>query len=133
MTLNERSTKALVGVHPDLIKVVELAHDLCIQNGIDFIITEGCRTLARQRELVAAGASQTLKSRHIPGTGGFGHAVDFAPLAAGAVTWKWPAFQPIADCFKTAAATLKVPIEWGGDWRSFRDGPHIQLTVKAYP
>lgn len=133
MTLSERSTKALVGVHPDLIKVVVLAHDLCLQNGLNFIITEGCRTLAKQREYVAAGASQTLKSRHIPGADGFGKAVDFAPLVAGDVSWKWPAFHPIADAFKTAAKTLNTPIEWGGDWKNFKDGPHIQLNIKQYP
>ena len=66
MALNERSKKALVGVHPDLVKVTELAHDLARQNGLDFIITEGCRTLATQRRYVAKGVSQTLKSRHIP-------------------------------------------------------------------
>ena len=133
MALNERSTKALDGVHPDLIKVVELAHDLCQQNSLDFVITEGCRTLARQRQLVASGASKTLKSRHIPGTGGFSHAVDFAPIAAGEITWKWPAFEPIAAIFKVAAAKLGVKIEWGGDWRTFRDGPHVQLPWKDYP
>lgn len=135
MALNERSKKALVGVHPDLIKVVELAHDLCLQNHLDFIITEGCRDLARQRKLVASGASQTLKSRHIPGTGGYGHAVDFAPLIGieGELTWKTPAFLPIIELFKVAAKTVNIPIESGADWRSFKDHPHIQLPWKQYP
>lgn len=139
MALSARSKKALVGVHPDLIKVVELAHDLALQNGLDFIIHEGCRTLAQQRKNVAKGVSQMLKSRHIPGADGYGKAVDFIPVTDTdgdgdeEITFAWPAFYPIADCFKTAAKTLNIPIEWGGDWKSFKDGPHIQLPWKQYP
>ena len=28
---------------------------------------------------------------------------------------------------------LNVPIIWGGDWRSLRDGPHVELDRKRYP
>jgi peptidoglycan L-alanyl-D-glutamate endopeptidase CwlK len=69
-----------------------------------------------------------MKSRHLTG-----HAIDFAPVVAGKVTWKWPAFHPIAAAFKQAAKELKVRIVWGGDWRTFKDGPHIELDRKAYP
>jgi peptidoglycan L-alanyl-D-glutamate endopeptidase CwlK len=94
---------------------------------VEFIVTEGVRTMKRQRELVAAGASKTLKSRHLTG-----HALDFAPVVGGEVTWKWPAFPVIADAFKRAAKELGVAIVWGGDWTSFRDGPHIELDRKVY-
>lgn len=126
--MDDRSEKNLTGVHPDLVKVVRHTAELAKEAGLDFIVTEGLRTMKRQRELVAAGASKTLKSRHITG-----HAIDFAPLVAGEVTWKWPPFHALAAMFKRAAAELDVEIEWGGDWRSFKDGPHIQLTHKAYP
>jgi peptidoglycan L-alanyl-D-glutamate endopeptidase CwlK len=39
----------------------------------------------------------------------------------------------VADAFKKAAQELKVPIVWGGDWRTFKDGPHIELDRKSYP
>ena len=123
--LNERSLKALVGVHPDLVAVVKRAAEL-MPGG--FIITEGMRTKERQRELFAKGLSKTMKSRHLVGL-----AVDFAPLLDdGSITWKWPAFKPVADAFKRAAKELKIEIEWGGDWKSFRDGPHLQLSSKVY-
>jgi len=32
-----------------------------------------------------------------------------------------------------APRRLRVPIEWGGDWRSFKDGPHWQLPWAEYP
>jgi peptidoglycan LD-endopeptidase CwlK len=124
MQLDERSVRRLEGVHTDLVRVVTRAAEL---TEVDFIITEGVRTMKRQRELVAAGASKTLKSRHLTG-----HAVDFAPVVAGEVTWKWPPFAIIAEAFKRAGAELGVAIAWGGDWASFRDGPHIELDRKAY-
>jgi len=92
-----------------------------------FIITEGMRTKERQRELFAKGLSKTMNSRHLVGL-----AVDFAPLFDGQVTWKWPAFKPVADAFKAAAKELDIAIEWGGDWRRFKDGPHIELSRAVY-
>lgn len=133
MALNERSKKNLVGVHPDLIRVVDEAYDLAQAEGFDFIITEGVRTMKRQRALVAQGLSQTLKSRHIPGADGLSKAIDFAVLIEGELTWKFASFKPVADCFKKAAEKLGVPIIWGGDWKSLRDGPHIELDRRKYP
>lgn len=123
--LNERSLKALTGVHPDLVKVVHRADALTT---LEFIITEGLRTKERQRELFAKGLSKTLNSRHITG-----HAVDFAPILYGTVSWKTPAFLPIAAAFKQASTELRIPIVSGGDWKSFKDYPHIELSRKAYP
>lgn len=93
----------------------------------DFVITEGLRTRKRQEQLVAAGASKTMNSRHLTG-----HAIDFAPIVAGKVRWDWPLFPPIAKAFKDAAAEHGVQLVWGGDWRTFRDGPHIELDRRVY-
>lgn len=123
--LNERSLRNLQGVHPDLVRVVKRADEL---TELEFIITEGLRDKARQRELFAKGLSKTLNSRHITG-----HAVDFAPILYGTVTWKTPAFLPIIKAFKKAAEELKVPIVSGGDWKTFKDYPHIELDRKFYP
>jgi len=125
MQLDERSLRKLEGVHADLVRVVQRAADL---SEVDFIVTEGLRSMKRQRELVAAGASKTLKSRHLTG-----HAIDFAPVVGGEVTWKWPPFILIAEAFKRAARELGIAIVWGGDWLRFKDGPHIELDRKAYP
>jgi peptidoglycan L-alanyl-D-glutamate endopeptidase CwlK len=125
MELDERSLKNLDGVHADLVRVVRRAAEL---TEVDFIVTEGVRTMKRQRELVAAGASRTLASRHLTG-----HAIDFAPVVGGEVTWKWPPFFLIADAFKRVAREQGVAIVWGGDWLRFKDGPHIELDRKVYP
>ena len=119
-----RSLRNLQGVHRDLVRVAYRAIQI---TPTDFLITEGVRTLERQLQLVAAGASKTKNSRHITG-----HAIDFAPIVAGKVRWDWPLFPPIAKAFKQAAAENGVPIVWGGDWPRFRDGPHVELDRRAY-
>lgn len=123
--LSQRSKDRLKGVHPDLVKVVEHAIEITT---VDFAVLEGLRTPERQKVLKEAGASQTLNSRHITG-----HAVDLGAWVDGEVRWDWPLYHQIAKAMKTAAAELNVPIEWGGDWRTFKDGPHFQLPHKSYP
>lgn len=123
--LGAKSKERLGGVHPDLVRVVERAIQL---TEVDFTVLEGLRTVARQQQLVKSGASKTMRSRHITG-----HAVDLAAVIDGEIRWDWPLYAKIAKAVKQAAAELKVPIEWGGDWRSFKDGPHWQLPWKNYP
>jgi peptidoglycan LD-endopeptidase CwlK len=125
MILNARSEKALQGVHPHLVAIVRRAAEI---SEIEFIVTEGLRTKARQKQLVAAGASKTMNSRHLTG-----HAVDLAAVVGGKVRWDWPLYYRIAEAMKAAAEELDEPLEWGGDWRKFKDGPHFQLPWKVYP
>ena len=114
----------LQGVHPDLMNVVKLAIQ---KSSVDFTVIEGLRTLERQKELVAAGASRTLNSRHLTG-----HAVDLAAVVGKEVRWDWPLYSKIAEAMKDAALELKVTIQWGGDWKMFKDGPHFQLHPRFY-
>lgn len=120
--LGTRSLQNLSGVHPDLVAVVKRAIEITDQ---DFTVIEGMRDISRQRQLVKSGASTTMNSRHLTG-----HAVDIAPWP---ISWEWAEFYPIADAMKQAAKELYVNLEWGGDWKSFPDGPHFQLSRKAYP
>ena len=121
-TLGKRSLQNLSGVHPDLVAVVKRAIEITEQ---DFSVIEGIRNINRQRELYRKGATKTLNSRHITG-----HAVDIAPWP---ISWDWEYFYPIADAMKQAAEELEVDLEWGGDWKSFPDAPHWQLSRKTYP
>lgn len=129
--LNERSEKALVGVHPDLVAVVRRAAEI-LPGG--FILTEGMRSKERQRILFAKGLSKTLNSRHL-----YGLAVDFAPLidtdgdGDKEVTWKTPAFLPVIKAFKQAATELNIAVEFGADWKTFKDYPHAQLSRRTHP
>ena len=123
--LSQRSLRRLVGVHPDLAAVVRRA---IVLTPVDFMVTEGLRTPARQAALVRAGASRTLKSRHLTG-----HAVDVAAMINGQVRWDWPLYPKIARAFRQAADELDVEIVWGGDWKRLRDGPHFELDRRTCP
>ena len=123
--LGQRSLLRLEGVHPDLVRVVKKAAAL---SPLDFTVLEGLRTVDRQRQLMGAGATKTMNSRHLTG-----HAVDLAPMIGGTVRWDWPLYHQLAAVVKDAAKAENVPIQWGGDWRTFKDGPHWELPWKAYP
>lgn len=125
ITLGGRSLLRLEGVHPDLVRVVKRAASM---SDLDFTVLEGLRTEARQRELFKQGATKTMNSRHLTG-----HAVDLAPMLNGQVSWDWPLYHRLAKTVKSAAELEKVPLQWGGDWRTFKDGPHWELPWKQYP
>lgn len=123
---SQRSLNSLRGVHPDLVKVIERALQI---SPVDFTVIEGLRTVERQKELVATGASRTMNSRHLTG-----HAVDLLPIGPnGRGEFAWPLYEQLAPAVKQAADDLGVKIVWGGDWRSFRDGPHFELDRLVYP
>lgn len=131
--LGKRSLSNLEGIHPDLVSVVKRAIEVTEQ---DFTVIEGLRNIDRQRELFKSGASTTMNSRHLTG-----HAVDIAPYPFNGDVDKdgkvniedWDQYYPIEDAMKQAALELEVDLEWGGDWKSFKDGPHWQLSRKTYP
>lgn len=125
LTLSQKSQDRLAGVHPDLVSVVNRALQLTT---VDFAVVEGVRSKSRQAELFKAGASKTMNSRHITG-----HAVDLAPVIDGQIRWDWPPFYDIAKAMKAAASELGIAIVWGGDWESFKDGPHWELDRRSYP
>jgi peptidoglycan L-alanyl-D-glutamate endopeptidase CwlK len=124
-SLSARDEERLKGVHPDLVRVFRRA----ARDGAPrFAVIEGLRTIKRQRELVAAGASRTMRSRHI-----HGFAIDIAPIIGGKISWDWPAYHPLAAAIKKAATAERVTLTWGGDWRTFKDGPHWELPHASYP
>jgi len=122
---SKRSLDNLKAVHPDLVAVVKRALEI---TEVDFGVIEGVRTIERQRQLYKAGASKTLNSRHLTG-----HAVDLAAYIGGRLSWDWPLYYKIAAAMKEAAKELNIPIVWGGDWITFKDGPHFELSRKEYP
>lgn len=130
MNLNTRSERNLQGVHDDLVRVVRRAAEIFStrHDTLGFIVTEGLRTKDRQAQLVKGGASRTMNSRHLTG-----HAVDLAATVAGSVRWDWPLYHKLAAAMKQAAQELGVAMVWGGDWKSFKDGPHFELDRRVYP
>lgn len=113
-SLRQRDT-----LHPDLQKVVDEAIKT-----YNFSIICGHRGEADQNRAFNEGKSKVKfpNSRHnvFPS-----QAVDVAPYP---VNWKdIKAFKELAAHIKGCAATVGVEVEWGGDWKTFKDYPHFQL------
>lgn len=121
----ERSLKNLSEVHADLKRVAARALEL---STVDFAVTDGLRTKEEQAANLQKGVSQTKNSRHLTG-----HAIDIVAIVGGRASWDYSLYQSIAAAFKAAAAGLGVDIEWGGDWKTLKDGCHFQLSRKSYP
>ena len=147
--LSKRSLSNLEGVDERLVEVVRYAITV---TKVDFGVIEGLRTVERQRELVASGASQTMKSKHLDG-----HAVDLMAYIGSRASWELNLYDNIADSIKAAAIDIEVPIRWGAAWhihdirewdgtmqdamddyidvrrsqgrRPFIDGPHFELML----
>lgn len=137
--LGVKSRERMIGVHPKLVAVVEMAIQLTKQ---DFMVLEGVRSPERQKELYAQGRTKsgpkvtwTLKSNHfVNPTTGFGHAVDLVPFP---VDWSHKKLDVIAKAMFAAADTLDTPIRWGRDWnrngkpreKGESDSPHFELVL----
>jgi len=122
---SQRSLNSLRGIHPDLRRVIDRALQ---DSPLDFVVIEGLRSVDRQKQLVASGASRTMNSRHITG-----HAVDLMPIGPNGPAFDWPLYDQLGPAVKQAAEQEGVALDWGGDWKSFRDGPHFELDRASYP
>ena len=98
----------LIGINPDLIGVVTQAIKT---TKVDFGVTCGMRTVEEQEKLVASGASQTMKSKHLEG-----RAVDLVAYVGSNITWQLNMYDDLADAMGDAACKLEVPIKWGAAW-----------------
>lgn len=100
-------------------------YDYCVQNNINILIYETIRTQEKQREYVNSGASKTMRSYHL-----VGQALDFVPVnGKGETLWSGYGAQ---DIQKAISYAKSIGFEWGGDWRSFVDKPHLQFNHKGY-
>ena len=106
--LSTRSMSRLEGINPDIITVVTEAIKL---TKVDFGVTCGMRTVEEQEKLVASGASQTMKSKHLEG-----RAVDLVAYVGSSVTWQLNMYDDLADAMAAAAGKLNVPLKWGAAW-----------------
>ena len=133
---SQRSLSRLQTCHPDLqlLMVEALADPEC---PCDMSVLCGYRGEEEQNAAYASGASKLKypQSRHnqTPSL-----AVDVAPYINGAVSWDWEHYYPLAEHIKATWQRLEQrelttghhSLSWGGDWRSFKDGPHWQLDTK---
>lgn len=117
--LPQKSLDKMAGVDPRLQAVIGAAAAIC---PLSFIVTEGLRSKERQAMLVKAGKSQTMNSQHCKG-----RAVDLCVVIDGKADWTWKNYVTLAAAVKAAARQMSIPVQWGGDWTTLKDGPHFQL------
>lgn len=110
--------------HP---KLRYLLNEAIKTSPIDFAVIETVRTIEQQKINVAKGVSKTMRSRHIPSVNksGLCEAFDIAPYP---INWKdIKRFILLSQHIKNTAKRLGINIEYGGDWKTFKDYPHYQL------
>ena len=145
--LSNRSLEKLEGVDKRLQQVVHYAIG---ETKVDFGVICGLRTIEEQKELVAKGASQTMKSKHLEGL-----AVDLMAYVGSRGSWELNIYDDIADAMKQAATETGAVLRWGAAWhipdirrydgtmedamnayvdlrrsqgkRPFIDGPHFEI------
>ena len=106
--LSRRSLDRLEGIDDGLQAVVKMAITL---TKTDFGVVQGMRTIEQQKELVAKGASQTMRSKHLEGK-----AFDIMAFVNGRASWELNLYDDLADAIKEAATNVGVPVCWGAAW-----------------
>ena len=137
--LGEASKEKLKGVHPLLVKLMTEAVK---ESPYDFRIVQGVRTAEYQNGLYQQGRTKPgkivtncdgykNKSNHQAKSDGYGYAVDFGiydPSIKGNIDWKSTnKYQKVARHIELVAREFGIKVEWGGDWKSLKDNPHIEL------
>ena len=134
--LSKRSLDTMLGVHPDIVKVIKASIN---DSPYDFMITQGLRTAKYQNELYQQGRTKrglkvtnadgyTRKSNHQIKVDGYGYAIDFVILNGKALDWDTESkYKAVAKHILETGHKLGIALEWGGDWK-FEDTPHIQLS-----
>lgn len=94
---------------------------------IEILVYETVRSIEKQKENVANGASQTMKSYHL-----VGQALDFVLVdTKGTALWNGANYKNVKGK-KVIELAKKFGFEWGGDWKTFKDMPHLQFRYKGY-
>lgn len=119
---NPNDNKKLNGTDP---RIAEILGEAAKNLGIKIGVSEGIRSQERQKEMVSKGKSQTLNSKHL-----HGGAVDFHIIDAnGKTNWNFESYRPLAnEAKKIAKSKGYTGFEWGGDWKTLKDGVHFQFN-----
>ena len=137
---DDNQKAAVNGMHPDLLELTTRASQLAgFPIGVNIAVVDdpkhgkvqmqgGVRDEANQQHMVDIGYSKTMNSNHLKGK-----AIDLVPLVDGQPQWNASPeqFKAISVAMEQASKELGIPVEWGGNWKGFKDLPHYQLP-KGY-
>lgn len=139
-TLIERSTKNMGAINS---KVKDLAIELIIRSyhiGIYVQITSGLRTYAEQTKLYNQGRTTAgnvvTNAKAGQSIHNFGLAIDYVLVSEDGNQAFWDITRnmngnQVRDWFEVAAIGKQLGFAWGGDWKSFKDYPHLDMQ-KGY-
>ena len=140
LTLDQVKSKSageLGNLHPVLLAGATELIRRSYARGVPILITQGMRTIAEQNALYAQG--RTKKGAIVTNARGgssyhnYGLAIDFALLLPDGKSVSWDMKRDgdgdkVADWLEVAQEAKKLGFEWGGDWSSFKDYSHLQMT-----
>lgn len=133
-----KSAPKLAGLIPVVRAAAEALIDRCYMRGVPIVITQGLRTIAEQDALYAQGRTKpgaiVTKAKGGYSFHNFGVAIDFALLMPDGKAVSWDMKRDgdrdgKADWYEVVEEAKALGFEWGGDWTSFRDYPHFQMTL----
>jgi len=113
------------GLDPEFVTKLNLFEKQLADHGIRVMMPCGYRSIAEQNRLYAQG--RTKPGKKVPNARGgyswhnFALAADYAFVVNGKPTWDGP-----WDVFGKTAR--ECGLEWGGDFKSIVDRPHVQWT-----
>lgn len=138
-TLINRSVNRLGNVHPSLKEYTIELITRCYREGILVQISSGFRSNEDQANIYGQGrpsyiwngrkygSKGSIVSNAQPGTSvhNYGLAIDYFLVSDDGNKSLWT----VNDKWRRVAAIAKsMGFEWGGDWTSFKDYPHLQFT-----
>jgi len=128
-TLQDKAIKRMGAVKPivkeKVLDIIEKAYS----EGIYVLITDGYRSIEEQNELYAQGRTKpgsiVTNAKGGQSNHNFGIAVDFCLTNKEGTAAYWTVN---ADWKRVAAIAKSMGFEWGGNWTSFKDNPHLEYT-----
>jgi peptidoglycan LD-endopeptidase CwlK len=114
-----------VGLDPEFVKILGQFEKKMLEAGYCIKLTDGYRSESEQNELYARGRTKP-GAKVTNAKGGFSWhnfrlAADYCFVVKGKITWNgpWSLFGHVAR---------SCGLEWGGDFKSIVDRPHVQYT-----
>lgn len=135
--IKNKSAPRLNGLHPAVLTAATALIERCYSCGVPILITQGLRTIAEQDKLYAQGRTKpgpiVTNAKGGYSYHNYGLAIDFALLLpdGGGVSWDMKRDgdqDQTADWVEVVEQAKRLGFEWGGDWTSFKDYPHFQMS-----
>lgn len=136
LEVTDQEKGRIIALHPEIRQKSEQLVSRASNRGIEVVITSGFRSSAEQDRLYRQGREDpgniVTNARGGQSYHNFGLAIDFALRnASGNIVWDMEMDRSgsgRSDWLEVVDLAKEMGFDWGGDWSSFRDYPHLQMT-----